>query len=878
MPKSNRNCAVGGCSHTQRTCPKGRFVGFPNQDKQPERRQTWINLVQRGANWIPTKNSRVCACHFMGGYKVDDPSDPAYNPSIFPLAPELDRRVKKTLSQEYLRRRQAGVQEGLYNESAVTLGLALQPSSDPANDNDDIMKFVSAALDLSKEAGEAYALATSNTGPEGTVSVEAAPREAAPPVPKSSCQQPARQHLNNSVAGKRPHPGNFHHTMRSSASMTAGRARVQSSSSTSATRASTPRHQVTAGSEVSVDRQGPRTNSQDHKWVYYNHDRNEESAINLPSGSNEYTTKRRRTLYSSKQQYGSPRFQRFAPSNRRMLGTSSSRIQRGMQSRYIVKTTTSGGTEKLQAMDVSTSQRSLTSANLPENLSTDLPEIPHENLPVNPHVNLHKNFQGNLCENLPENLHGKLHVNLSENLPEKLPENQPENLPVINLHVNHHENLQENHPEPHNINCINPQEFVTPSLVTEKPSCDACIQTILSMGPQDDSLFGLSNLSPQARGKCYGFHGWSDICFSNSTVERVAGVTPEVFDMLLGYLPGDSPGLPPHNSLLLVLMKLKMAVPFEFLATIFGITSLTACNIFTHLSSHLVSIASDLIQVPRNTDTSSEQTGADGVKVNVIIDFMEIRVDHLTVTEHHNHFFCSVSGAHCVKIIVGLLPSGYVSYISQAYVGSANAIDIFGNSDFMHFLDHSSTVLLLQSNPYRQKWLRKRGFKVVTPSCSSIQVVNKLVTNSFENCLETDNGFKSPTGSFTDVEPKVFLPSADVPEVGSLLPFVPISEVDSSAPAATVSDCTSIPPPATVSEFASIPPPATISSLELTDQNQPDHSISGSYGNGNDICAGKRAQRLRSFSILTSTIEGSLLPYIDDVVRLCAALSNLQDP
>ena len=31
---------------------------------------------------------------------MDDPSDEAFNPSIFPLTPELDRRVKKTLREE----------------------------------------------------------------------------------------------------------------------------------------------------------------------------------------------------------------------------------------------------------------------------------------------------------------------------------------------------------------------------------------------------------------------------------------------------------------------------------------------------------------------------------------------------------------------------------------------------------------------------------------------------------------------------------------------------------------------------------------------------------------------------------------------------------
>ncbi len=40
-------------------------------------------LSNDGKEWKPSKNSKVCSQHFVGGFKSEDPRSPAYNPSIF---------------------------------------------------------------------------------------------------------------------------------------------------------------------------------------------------------------------------------------------------------------------------------------------------------------------------------------------------------------------------------------------------------------------------------------------------------------------------------------------------------------------------------------------------------------------------------------------------------------------------------------------------------------------------------------------------------------------------------------------------------------------------------------------------------------------------
>lgn len=38
--------------------------------------------------WYPTKNTRICSSHFLGGKKSNDPRKEAYNPTVFPWKKE----------------------------------------------------------------------------------------------------------------------------------------------------------------------------------------------------------------------------------------------------------------------------------------------------------------------------------------------------------------------------------------------------------------------------------------------------------------------------------------------------------------------------------------------------------------------------------------------------------------------------------------------------------------------------------------------------------------------------------------------------------------------------------------------------------------------
>lgn len=88
MP-SHRNCCVVGCTNTEEKAAGGaKFYSFPAREHEKERKRAWVAAVNRldsdGTAWEPTKYSRICSEHFVGGAKSNHPHHPAYIPSVFP--------------------------------------------------------------------------------------------------------------------------------------------------------------------------------------------------------------------------------------------------------------------------------------------------------------------------------------------------------------------------------------------------------------------------------------------------------------------------------------------------------------------------------------------------------------------------------------------------------------------------------------------------------------------------------------------------------------------------------------------------------------------------------------------------------------------------
>ena len=89
---SHQVCVVFGCSNTSHNTkmiePKVRFFSFPSTDKKTyleQKRIAWIRFCRRvnadGSPWTPSRHSKICSVHFVGGKNDQYPHQPEFIPT-----------------------------------------------------------------------------------------------------------------------------------------------------------------------------------------------------------------------------------------------------------------------------------------------------------------------------------------------------------------------------------------------------------------------------------------------------------------------------------------------------------------------------------------------------------------------------------------------------------------------------------------------------------------------------------------------------------------------------------------------------------------------------------------------------------------------------
>ena len=107
-------CCVVQCQRsTNKDSGTVKFFRFPLRNL--EQRQLWIIAVKRkgadGKGWQPSKFTRICSGHFVGGIYSPTRNHPSYVPSIFPTKHFKSREIKDVARFERARQRQQLIQE-----------------------------------------------------------------------------------------------------------------------------------------------------------------------------------------------------------------------------------------------------------------------------------------------------------------------------------------------------------------------------------------------------------------------------------------------------------------------------------------------------------------------------------------------------------------------------------------------------------------------------------------------------------------------------------------------------------------------------------------------------------------------------------------------
>ena len=84
IKKIGKKCCIFNCANTDLN-EKGIHFYRVVRSRSQEQSDKWIQIIkqQNGANWSPTKDTRICSSHFLGGEFSSDANHPDYLPTIF---------------------------------------------------------------------------------------------------------------------------------------------------------------------------------------------------------------------------------------------------------------------------------------------------------------------------------------------------------------------------------------------------------------------------------------------------------------------------------------------------------------------------------------------------------------------------------------------------------------------------------------------------------------------------------------------------------------------------------------------------------------------------------------------------------------------------
>ena len=95
-----KSCYAVGCADKfYKGCGLQFYRFLPDSERTTDRRRGWIAAIDR-KNWEPNEFSWICSAHFVGGQKNDDPTSPAYVPTLFE---HVESPVKRKAERDMVR-------------------------------------------------------------------------------------------------------------------------------------------------------------------------------------------------------------------------------------------------------------------------------------------------------------------------------------------------------------------------------------------------------------------------------------------------------------------------------------------------------------------------------------------------------------------------------------------------------------------------------------------------------------------------------------------------------------------------------------------------------------------------------------------------------
>lgn len=215
-----------------------------------------------------------------------------------------------------------------------------------------------------------------------------------------------------------------------------------------------------------------------------------------------------------------------------------------------------------------------------------------------------------------------------------------------------------------------------------------------------------------------GFRGYTSIK-NDKQLLAITGIRPEVFKLLLDMLPPIKfQKINLENRLLIFLVKIKTGLSYDCIATFFDVDPTCISRIFYDVLSILAQKTQNFIFWPNKEDI--QETMPPSFKIHypncrVIIDCTEIKCEQPSLVLVRNHMYSDYKSGYTVKFLLGITPSGMISFKSDCYGGRSSDPFITNDSNFLKLLEPGDEVMADKGFPGIKKSVDVPNAIIVTP-------------------------------------------------------------------------------------------------------------------------------------------------------------------
>lgn len=169
-----------------------------------------------------------------------------------------------------------------------------------------------------------------------------------------------------------------------------------------------------------------------------------------------------------------------------------------------------------------------------------------------------------------------------------------------------------------------------------------------------------------------------------------------------------------RQRIILVFVKLKINISFLCLAVLFGVTANT-CKIYFHVT---VEVLHEVLRtaVPwLEKEVILKRCFSNFRDTRIVLDCTEIGVEETKCLKCRLMTYSHYKGDHTLKILVGVAPSGLITFLSSVYGGRVSDKEIFLQSGILSKMIPSQDAVMVDKGFLIEKECMESNIKLIRP-------------------------------------------------------------------------------------------------------------------------------------------------------------------